>query len=118
MWLTEKERVTLAVLGGAALLGLAVLIWQQQHPSLTSQPGLIPPYAEWDAKLDSAKRVNINYASAEELERLPEIGPSMAKRIVDYRQAHGLFRTPEELLNVQGIGPATLQGLRDYIALQ
>lgn len=118
MWLTARERVTLLVLGGTGLLALGALIWQQQHPPLTVEPGPTPPYAQWDRQLDAARRVDINRAAAEELERLPQIGPAMAQRIVAYRAAHGSFHSMQQLLEVQGIGPKTLAELQDYVTVQ
>lgn len=53
--------------------------------------------------------VNVNRASAEELERLPGVGPVLAERIVAYRRLAGPFRAPEDLLPVPGIGPAVLR---------
>lgn len=52
--------------------------------------------------------ININTASAEELESLPGIGPVLAKRIVDYRSANGPFSTVDGLVRVSGIGEAKL----------
>ncbi len=51
--------------------------------------------------------VDINHASAAELERLPRVGPALALRIIAWREAHGPFRTLEDLRHVRGIGPAT-----------
>jgi competence protein ComEA len=56
-----------------------------------------------------------NEAAAEELEKLPGIGPSIARRIVAHRRENGRFRTAEDLQSVKGIGPATLSRLRPYI---
>jgi competence protein ComEA len=61
--------------------------------------------------------VNVNTASAAELETLPSIGPVLAERIIQYRQEHGPFRTVDALLLVPGIGPATLERFRELIAL-
>jgi competence protein ComEA len=61
--------------------------------------------------------LNINTAAAGELELLPGIGPALAQRIVEYRDAHGPFNTIEELQNVSGIGPATLDELRSLITV-
>ena len=61
--------------------------------------------------------VNVNTASAAELETLPGIGPIFAERIIQYRQEHGPFRTVDALLLVHGIGPATLERIRELIAL-
>jgi competence protein ComEA len=62
--------------------------------------------------------VNINTAPAVELETLPRIGPTLAGRIVEYREANGPFETVEQIQNVPGIGPATFEGLRDLIAVE
>lgn len=61
--------------------------------------------------------ININTASQAELESLPSIGPSTALKIIDYRQEHGPFQTIEALLDVPGIGPVTLDKIRDLISL-
>lgn len=58
----------------------------------------------------SAEPVNINDASAEELaENLKGVGPKKAMAIIEYREANGPFYTAEELINVKGIGPKTLE---------
>jgi competence protein ComEA len=62
--------------------------------------------------------VNINTATAAELETLPRIGPTMAERILEYREANGLFETIEDIQNVPGIGPATFEGLGDLITVE
>jgi len=59
--------------------------------------------------------VNINTATAAELETLPHIGPGLARQIVDYREAYGPFQSVEDLLNVPGIGPSTLEELREWV---
>lgn len=63
----------------------------------------------------AAARVSINEADAEQLETLPGIGPAMARRIVDYRNANGRFQSLEDLQNIRGIGPAVFARLRPYI---
>lgn len=64
-----------------------------------------------------AEPVNINTASAEELaENLKGVGPKKALAIIEYREANGPFFTPEEITNVKGIGPKTLEkNLEDII---
>lgn len=59
-------------------------------------------------------KININTATAEELQLLPGIGPVLAQRIVDYRDEHGPFASLSELTNVEGIGLDRLDKLWDY----
>lgn len=59
--------------------------------------------------------VNINTATAEELQTLPRIGPAMAQRIIAWREAHGGFRSVDELDAVPGIGPSMLENLRPLV---
>ena len=61
--------------------------------------------------------LNINTATAEQLEALPGIGPAIAKRIVDYRDAHGPFANIEAIQNVSGIGPAIFGQIKDLITV-
>ena len=59
--------------------------------------------------------LNINTASAEELQTLPNIGPRMAQRILDHRKQHGKFTSVDALQNVKGIGAKTLEKLRPFV---
>lgn len=61
--------------------------------------------------------ININTATAAELEALPGIGPALAERIVEYRTECGAFQMPEELMNVSGIGEKTYAGLAEQITV-
>ncbi|EGF53804.1 ComEA family DNA-binding protein [Actinomyces sp. oral taxon 170] len=61
--------------------------------------------------------VNINTASASELEKLPGIGPALAQRIVEYRDSHGPFASVDALTDVPGIGKAKLEALREQAAV-
>ncbi|MGD8699331.1 MAG: helix-hairpin-helix domain-containing protein [Gemmatimonadales bacterium] len=64
------------------------------------------------------ERVNLNRATAEELEILPGIGPAKASAIVRWRSEHGRFRKLEDVLGVPGIGPATLERLRALVVVR
>ena len=62
--------------------------------------------------------VNINTASAEELDTLPEVGPATAEAILERRRTSGLFQSVDELLEVPGIGPATLQKIKPFATVR
>jgi competence protein ComEA len=59
--------------------------------------------------------VHINYATAEELDELPGIGPALAQAIIDHRIEHGPFASLQDLDNVPGFGPSKLDALRDLL---
>lgn len=67
--------------------------------------------------VESGQLININLATAAELEILPGVGPSTAESIVQYRTEKGSFATLEELLQVSGIGPAKFEQMRDFITV-
>lgn len=73
-----------------------------------------PAKATGPAATPSAQ-VDINTATAAELEQLPGIGATLARRIVDYRDIHGSFTSVSELLNVEGIGAQKLEAIIDYV---
>lgn len=65
-----------------------------------------------------SRLININAASAAQLELLPQIGPALAKRIIDHRNLHGPFRSIKDLDNVKGIGPKILEKVAPLITVE
>ncbi|MDF2760200.1 MAG: competence protein ComEA helix-hairpin-helix repeat protein [Thermomicrobiales bacterium] len=64
---------------------------------------------------DPRPRININTASAEELEALPGIGEVIASRIIEYREERGPFRSVDDLIHVQGISSRAIEEFRDQV---
>ena len=60
--------------------------------------------------------ISINRADLSQLMTLDGIGPTLAQRIIDHREAYGFFNTPEDLLEVPGIGEKTLSAIRDDLS--
>ena len=69
------------------------------------------------AKPTSTEKVNLNTASVEQLQSVPGIGPSMAKRILEHRSKNGKFSKIEEILNVKGIGEKSFQKMKDRLTV-
>ncbi|MEA5155095.1 helix-hairpin-helix domain-containing protein [Raineyella sp.] len=68
-------------------------------------------------KASSGARINLNTASATELEKLPGVGPATAQKIIIWREQNGGFRTVEQLKDVQGIGPKTYADIAPHVAV-
>lgn len=62
-------------------------------------------------------KININTATAEELDTLSGIGPAYAKRIIDYRTANGGFKSIDQIQEIKGIGPKTFEKIKDQITI-
>lgn len=125
--LTPAERRGALVVLGLLALGAAHDLWRAGHPRA---PELSPaeiersaPASSRPAPADSSnpplagERVDLNRATAAELDALPGIGPVLAGRILAYRRAHGPFREPEELLAIRGIGPRLFARLQSRVTV-
>ena len=110
----SKTEVFLLVLTGLFLLAMGTV--RLLTPRTVRQDYTVEALALSTAQ--DEEKVNINTADVDQLDTLPGIGPVLAQRIVDYRGANGPFAAPEDLLGVEGIGQATLDGLRSRITVK
>ena len=112
---TKTDRFLL-ILTAAALL-LSALLALRPEPALEVTPAYhraVPAPAQTAGEADSlwldmGRSIDINHATAKELEALPGIGDTLAKRIVAYRSLHGPFQRIEELMLVEGVHASTLE---------
>lgn len=107
--LRRLDQLAVAALTLVGLLGFAA--WLTVHQ--VSSPGLIE--IEHASPLRYQFLVNVNEASWPELAQLPGIGEVLARRIVDSRAAEGRFRTADDLMRVNGIGPRKLAQMQRYL---
>jgi competence protein ComEA len=94
-------------------LALPVTDGQQVHVPRQGEDN--PPVQPPSGQPASGGKVNINTADSAALESLPGVGPSLAQRIIDHRQANGPFERIEDVMEVSGIGEATFEGMQDLI---
>jgi competence protein ComEA len=90
------------------------------QPKATVAPTVMPPPQNVAAMKQRAisNKININSASARDLESLPRVGPVMAQRILSFRKDHGPFQSIDELRQIKGIGEKTLARIRDRITIE
>ena len=113
--LTATEWVLL-LLAGVFLAGILVMHFfpgnRQQESGYTvttqrqGQEAVLP------------EKINLNTATASQLETLDGIGPKLAQRIIDDREANGPFASVDDLDRVSGIGPATVENLCDFVTVE
>src|SRR4051794_12560830 len=100
-----------------ASVNLAAVLSDGQQIAAGIPGGAAPAGGDPSTAGGSGGRVDLNRASAADLDALPGIGPVLAQRIVDYREAHGPFRNVDQLDDVPGIGPAVFAQLADRVTV-
>ena len=84
---------------------------------ISSGTGKVAGASDSSGGTEVSGKVNLNTASASELDSLPGIGPAYAQRIIDYRDSNGGFSVIEDVQNVKGIGPKTFEKMKDLITI-
>jgi competence protein ComEA len=82
-----------------------------------AMPGAAPSASSPPSSPTATTLVNLNTATLEQLDTLPGVGPVTGQAILDWRAANGAFTSVDELLEVDGIGDATLSDLRDLVTV-
>ena len=73
--------------------------------------------AAFAKKKPPAHPINLNTATATDLQQVPGIGPSTAQKILDTRKSYGAFKSVDDLLAIKGIGPKKLEKMRKYLTV-
>jgi competence ComEA-like helix-hairpin-helix protein len=119
---TTRDRTAIAVISTLILIGWGIR-YTARAPASNNEPRLIksavePPLSLSEDTDQAGAPVDINTAPVSRLETLPMIGPVRARAIIEWRSAHGPFRDIGDITRVPGIGPATLESLREHIVVQ
>ncbi|MPY88132.1 MAG: hypothetical protein GEU99_09435 [Luteitalea sp.] len=103
--LTHIQRPWVLIIGLTLLMSTPVLNAQASREKQATQPSKDTP------------AVNLNRASAQQLQELPGIGPSTAARIIEYREKNGPFKKVEDLMHIRGIGEKTFLRLKPLVTV-
>ena len=108
LW-TRREQIVILALAGLLVIGLG-LSWADRagwlHPAIR-----VVPSGDYQFHLD------LNQATDSQLQLLPGIGPKRARQIVEYRNAHGPFRSVDDLKKVKGLSSLRLDDIRTYVTV-
>lgn len=122
---TPQETKALIFLTAALLVGSGITLYKRTHPRFAPELVLekkeVGVRTEHEATLEGEEKttkINLNQATAAQLELLPYVGPELSRRIVEYRRANGAFQQIEDIMKVRGIGPKTFQRIKDHITTQ
>lgn len=89
-----------------------------QSPAPSAVSSALPSQPEPSVEVSQQEeKVNLNTASAQELDNLPGIGKAIAQAIVEYREQKGAFQTIQQVMEVEGIGEKTFEAIRDLITV-
>ena len=105
----RPQLTLLLLLAAIALTGLGVREWRAGFPVAAER------LDRFDR--EDPRPLDLNHASVEQIARLPGVGPSLARRIVDERERVGRFDSPDRLRGILGLGPKKLAALREHVTV-
>ena len=108
--ITKQERTVVISLAAILLVGVSLQGLLKLQPSLNR-------FFQFAERREFGAKMDLNTATAEQLEQLPYIGKITAQRISDYRKAYGSFKTLEELKNVHGVGSSVYERIVPLLRL-
>ena len=122
---TPQETKAILFLLMALLVGSGIILYQRTHPGFAPQLKLdkndvdsLGEIQYLSGRGQEENAIDLNRATADELQLLPGVGPALSQRIVEYRAAKGEFERIEDVMQVSGIGPRTFEAIRDYLTVE
>lgn len=122
---TPQETKALIFLLVALLLGSGIVLYKRTRPGFAPQlkleksgidsPGQTRYFSEPGP---GEKKINLNQATAAELQLLPGLGPALSRKVVEFREAKGEFKLIEDVMQVPGIGPKTFERIKEYLTIE
>ncbi|VAX35181.1 hypothetical protein MNBD_UNCLBAC01-947 [hydrothermal vent metagenome] len=109
--LTQQERYVLFILAAVLFVGTLLQLSFKKYPELKDIVNLIDSDHIYH-------KINLNTATAEDLESLPYIGQYTAQNIIKYRQEHGSFMSIKEIKNVKGIRDKNYERFKKYLKIK
>lgn len=127
----RREQAALLLLTGALLVGSGLAVVDFRHPAALEEfrvagaavepPGQLELSASETAAdgmpEEESGPIDLNAATAAQLQELPGVGPKTAARILEYRRLHGPFRNIEALQQVRGVGERTVEKIRPQVRI-
>jgi competence protein ComEA len=104
------------LLTASIMLLLLALVACKQSDNLTNTPQ--PPNTSASTRESNRSCINLNTATAEELAELPGIGEVMSRRIIEYRERHGQFRRPQDVIIIEGFSERKYRAISQLVCVE